>query len=160
MMLLCLLTVLFVNSQLVKTKPKCLFGGIKGTPGIEDRVIVLSQCYGLLSLNRDNCLNKRLYKIFYNMNGEHTAQILFSKSLCHISRIRRVFPENCDDSFYLLDPIMVVATSAFWLPIPELVTGIQRKVSKMVCMISKTVNTVSKILGDISQEMGELRNCY
>lgn len=94
------------------------------------------------------------------MNEEHIAPILFSKSQYPITRIRRVFPENCDDSLYLLDPIMIAATSAFGLPIPELVTGIQRKVSKMICMISKTINTVSKKLGEISKEMGKLMSCY
>lgn len=52
------------------------------------------------------------------MDKEHIAPILFSKSQYPITRIRRVSPENCDDSLYLLDPIMVAATSAFGLPIP------------------------------------------
>lgn len=94
------------------------------------------------------------------MDKEHIAPILFSKSQYTITRIRRVSPENCDDSLYLLDPIMVAATSAFGLPIPGLVIRIQRKVSKMICMISKTINTVSKKLGEISQEMGKLMSCY
>lgn len=39
------------------------------------------------------------------------------------------------------------------LPVPEVMTGIEREVSKMACMISKTTNIAAKILTEINQEI-------
>lgn len=87
------------------------------------------------------------YKGLYGIG--HLTTILFSKSLQLINRIRRGLPKNSDD---LLDPVIVAATSVFFLlPVPGPVTEIQKEISQMACLISKTTNTTAKVLAQINQ---------
>lgn len=44
---------------------------------------------------------------------------------------------------HLSNPVMV-ATISFLLPIPEIIMGIQRELSKMSCITSKTINITVK----------------
>lgn len=44
-----------------------------------------------------------------------------------IDKIKSALPENCDNSFHLLDPAMVAVTSALSLSLPGLVTRITKR---------------------------------
>lgn len=66
------------------------------------------------------------YKGLYRIG--HIIAILISKSLQSINRVKRALSENCDDSLHLLDP--VAAHNVFLLPIPEIVTGMQKRSQK------------------------------
>lgn len=73
------------------------------------------------------------------------------------NRIKRASHETSDDSLYLLDLVMVGAVTHFFFfkfPIPEMVTGIQREVSKMICMISETTNITVNVPHKLSKGWG------
>ena len=93
-----------------------------------------------------------VYKGLYGIG--HLTTILLSKFLQPINRIRIGLPKTCDDSFHLLDPVIVEATFALLLPVLGAVTEIQREISQMACLISKTTNTTA--IAQINQEIGEL----
>lgn len=88
--------------------------------------------------------------------GGHLTPILISKSLQYVNRIMQAFPENCDDSPYLLDPTTVAATGDFWVPLLGL-AGLQRELPQIASLISKATNLTAKNLVETNKELGELR---
>lgn len=57
----------------------------------------------------------------------------------------------------LPDCTTVAVSLAFLVLIPGLITGMQKKIVKMSCVLSKTANITVWILEKINQEMGELQ---
>ncbi|XP_048220100.1 uncharacterized protein LOC125364550 [Perognathus longimembris pacificus] len=72
-------------------------------------------------------------------------------------RKRRDLPPDCDDNLVLLNPADMAVAAAFVLPVPGLVVGIQKEVSKLACVFNKVTNLTAVILEEINQEMKELR---
>ena len=57
----------------------------------------------------------------------------------------------------LLDPTSIAVASAFILPVPGLVGGMQKEVPKLACTYSKTTNLTACLLCELIQELGEVR---
>lgn len=83
-----------------------------------------------------------IYKSLHEI--DHITIILLSKYLQLINRIKGGIPESYDFFFLHLSNPVMVATISFLLPIPEIIMGIQRELSKMSCMTSKTTNITLK----------------
>lgn len=65
---------------------------------------------------------------------------------------------DCDANLKLLDPTAVAVAAAFVLPVPGLVAGMQKEISKLACAYSKTTHLTASILSELNQELEEVRD--
>lgn len=85
--------------------------------------------------------------------------ISLKKSFQSVNRITRALAKNCNDSSHLLDPTIVFATLAFFLPIPGLVVGLQLEISKIACLIQKLLIFYQKYSLTLSRSRRLENNC-